>query len=149
MSLLSELLKKKYQGKSELPNYLNNTEQTMTTNTAQQNEQEARGKKRYELSQVVRVHDTFTDVELGSLVNINPDGLMLVSNQKIDSNRIYQIKLLLPENINGTQSTDVVIDCLWSKSAGAPGVHWAGCAIIDADEQASEIIETLIENYGK
>lgn len=110
---------------------------------------EARRQKRYSLTQTVQVYDTLTGKELGSLVNITNDGMMLVSAQRIEPNRIYQINLQLPKSIEGSESIDVVIDCLWSKPPSSQEVYWAGCVIIDADEKANAIINALIDTYGE
>ena len=110
---------------------------------------ETRRKRRYAPTQTIQVIDAFTGNELGSLVNITCEGMMLVSAERIEPNRIYQINLQLPETIKDTNSIDVVIDCLWSKHSGSQEVYWAGCAIIDSDEHANNIIEELIASYGE
>jgi len=110
---------------------------------------EGRRQKRRIPTHTIIAHNSMTSHELGSLANITNDGLMLVSKTKIETNRIYQISLQLPFAIEGSNSIDLVIDCLWSNSDDSTDLYWAGCAIIDADDIANTAIETLIESYSE
>lgn len=110
---------------------------------------ETRREKRHTITQTIIAFDTMTNQELGSLANLTSDGMMLVSKQEIEANRIYQVSLQLPFSIDGTECIDIVVDCLWSKRADSQELFWAGCAIIDADEQAAGAIDTLIESYSE
>lgn len=110
---------------------------------------ETRREKRHTITQTIIAYDTMTSQELGSLANLTSDGMMLVSKQEIESNRIYQVSLQLPFSIDGNECIDIVVDCLWSKPADSHELFWAGCAIIDADKQAAAAIDTLIESYSE
>lgn len=120
----------------------------MTKESVMQNTAELRTNQRHELNQPIPVIDTMNNENLGALVNINSDGLMIVCSNPLDVNRIYQIKLDLPEAINDSDSIELGIDCLWLKSGEAHGVNWAGCSIIDADEPTSMVIEQLVQRYS-
>jgi hypothetical protein len=110
---------------------------------------ELRQLERHEITQLVSVFDTFSGETLGNLVNVSTGGLMLVSQQPIDSNRIYQVTLSLPEEVLEGIQIELVIDCLWSKQAGTQSAHWSGFCIVDASESDMNAFDSLVESANQ
>lgn len=108
----------------------------------------SRRKQRHELRKPIPVIDTLSGESVGALANITVEGMLIICNRPMDANRIYQIALNLPESINGHESVGVGIDCLWVKQGESQDLNWAGCEIIDADQDAIDIIEILIRDYS-
>ena len=59
-----------------------------------------------------------------------------------------QIEEILPETIDGHDSIELGVDCLWSRDESQYQRHWAGFQIIDASQVSIKIIESLIRDYG-
>lgn len=111
-------------------------------------EQKERRHQRHAVQKPIPVINLYNNQSLGALVNITIEGLMLMSNELIESNRIYQLKLELPEAINGHESIELGVDCLWSRGEAQYQRYWAGFQIIDASQISIKIIETLIRDYS-
>ena len=117
-----------------------------------------RAHQRRELSAPLPVIDALTGESMGALINVTVEGLMLMCNQEIDSQQIYQIRLCLPNaagEIDTTCSTDdtdlhinVSVDCLWCRGEESHQRYWAGFQIVDATQRATKLIEKLIRDHG-
>ena len=107
-----------------------------------------RAQQRYELTQPIAVYDQLSESSMGALVNITIEGMMLLGNEPVETNRIYHLVLQLPETIGGQSEIEIGVDCLWTRSDELGRNHWAGFQIIDASQQAIKSIEVLIREYG-
>lgn len=104
--------------------------------------------ERKELSTTIGIRNVITGDIIGELVNITIEGMMIISDQEMDTNSIFQFQLALPETINGHDTIDVGVDCLWCRSAENFNRYWSGYQIIDASDDATETIASLISDYA-
>jgi hypothetical protein len=109
---------------------------------------EQRKLPRHVLSGPVNVYDRASQSFLGRLVNVHTEGLMIMGNHPFTADCIYQLDLQLPQAIDGCDMIPLGVDCLWSRSEDTH-VHWAGCKIIDASEEALNQIEKLIKFFSE
>lgn len=107
--------------------------------------EQQRSLERHGVNDAVDVYDSLRDVYLGRLVNIHGKGLMLMGDQPMEEDKLYQLDLHLPQPINSHQTIHMGVDCLWTRAAGYNGKHWAGFTIIDISSSASEDIDALID----
>ena len=105
--------------------------------------------ERKELSQTISIHDVINDKYFGELVNITTEGLMVMTDQPRSPHSIFQLRLDLPGELEGSDTVVVGADCLWCREASNFNRHWAGLHIIDASEQAINQIHQLILLYSK
>ncbi|MCW8196214.1 PilZ domain-containing protein [Proteobacteria bacterium 005FR1] len=103
---------------------------------------------RHVLSGPVNIYDRVSKSFLGRLVNVHTEGLMIMGNHPFTADSIYQLDMQLPQAIEGCEMISIGVDCLWSRSEDTH-VHWAGCKIIDASEDARRQIQALIELFGE
>ncbi len=106
-----------------------------------------RSKERKELNQTVPIVNLISNQEVGELVNITVDGLMIISNKRIEVQSIFQYSLILPDPINSQTQLDIGVDCLWCSEVEDFHRFWAGFQIIDASNETIEVIDKLIQNY--
>ncbi|UTA47493.1 PilZ domain-containing protein [Simiduia sp. 21SJ11W-1] len=104
--------------------------------------------KRHDIAEPLDIWDAQTDEHLGRLVNIHAEGLMMIGKVELAEDKLYQLRLTLPQNLASTGELALGVDCLWVRSAeagedGAAG-FWAGCQIIDASPKALDIIALLV-----
>ena len=111
--------------------------------------QTRRQQQRFKLQQPISVININTQNNMGALVNITTEGLMLMSDTAINSNRIYTISLILPNASSGHKQIDLGVDCLWSRSEVEYQRYWAGFQIIDASRSALDRIEGLIRDFSQ
>lgn len=101
---------------------------------------------RYTLVQQLYIVDKFTAKQLGVLVNISLNGLMMASRNPLAADTIYQIIINLPEEIDGKKKIEIGIDCLWTHTNSAnAGMYWSGCQIIDYSDNDITTLEKIIE----
>ncbi|MDQ2076303.1 PilZ domain-containing protein [Marinimicrobium sp. ABcell2] len=103
-----------------------------------------RGLERYGVTDAVDVYDSLRDVYLGRLVNIHRRGIMLMGDQRLEEDKLYKLDLHLPQPLNGHNTIQLGVDCLWTRNADHNGKHWAGFAIIDLSPQSAEDVDALI-----
>ena len=104
--------------------------------------------ERKEINQTIRAHDIINGGNLGELVNITTQGMMLMTEKDIQANSIFQLELGLPTEIRGSSTLMAGVDCLWCKPIENSHLYWAGFHIIDISTTGLEQIETLITNYS-
>lgn len=110
-------------------------------------EKKRRAQERRELNNPITVQDIINDRPIGELVNISANGLMLICDEQIETNSIFQFSMTLPKEINGQSRLDIGVDCLWCRKVDNFNRYWAGFQIIDAADDTQAVIELLIENY--
>ncbi|BFM10265.1 PilZ domain-containing protein [Simiduia litorea] len=99
---------------------------------------------RHELNASIDVWDAQSDEHLGRLANIHAQGLMLLSDAPLVEERLYSLRLTLPQSLVGAGELTLAVDCLWVKSSEDESRHWAGCHIIDISDQGLAVVELLI-----
>lgn len=104
---------------------------------------------RHEFQSPIPVINAVDGESLGALVNITIEGMMIMANQPLESNRIYQVTLQLPNSINDNETIELGLDCLWTRGDEQYGRYWAGFQIIDASQTAVKMIEYLIREYSE
>lgn len=105
---------------------------------------EKRKRERKRVDQAILVRDTLLDTSVGRVVNMHEEGFLLISNNRIKENRLYQLSMRLPDGENQGDFLSVGAECLWMKETDAGTHFWAGFHIIDiADAARSRITEFI------
>ena len=112
-------------------------------------EQIERKHERIELNQAIPIIDTINGGSFGELVNATVEGIMIITDNPIPANSIYQLSLQLPMDIEGSDTINIGADCLWSRRIENFHRYWAGFHIIDASDTALAQLEKLIAHYSK
>jgi hypothetical protein len=110
--------------------------------------QENRSSPRKQLNEKIDVLDINSGELLGTLVNISPGGFMLFSNKPVDSNRLFQLRLQMPEADAG-ETLELGAESLWCKDTTHSRGYWAGFQIIDISEQGIRQVKQLFDNWAK
>lgn len=109
----------------------------------------SRKSERVELNQTIIVTDTITNKRFGELVNISAEGLMIMTDNEIATQSIFQLCLKLPIDIIGSDTIELGADCLWCRKAENFTRYWAGFQIIDASDTAVQQLNNLMAHYQK
>lgn len=104
--------------------------------------------KRSHLIYYLRVFNQVTNETLGHLVDITPEGAMLISENSIPVNTRYQLRMQLPPEIFGRTHLDFEAESLWSKQDINPDFHDTGFRLLNVVVKDTAIISRLIDEYG-
>ena len=99
--------------------------------------EEYRRAKRKQVAERIDVVDTMIDTPVGVIGNISETGMMLLANQALGDDALYQMRFSLTEANGGRRDVSLGAHQLWSEPASMPGQHWVGFRFIDiaADDE--------------
>jgi PAS domain S-box-containing protein len=107
-----------------------------------------RKQTRKRIGTILRLFDRSTGMNLGRLANISLDGFKLASREEISQGSRYQISMVLPETLAGSNTLSFDAQAVWSRPAeDAPGEFRTGFRIIHISENDLRILVQLIEKY--
>jgi len=105
---------------------------------------------RFNLKQPLLVVDDLSGENMGTLVNISQEGMMVFGNKTVVSDGVYHVSMPLKSEAGDDIVLSLGIECLWSNADDNDGKNWSGFKIIDisSEQQASlnQMIEQLSSN---
>jgi len=115
--------------------------------TAVSRMKEQRKSPRKIANQVLEVSDQITGTQIGRVVNITAEGLMLLSEEPIVIDSVYQLDLLLPDSKGGQTKISFGAEAVWTTDATQPDSFWTGFRIIDISSDDVLLIDGLILDW--
>ncbi len=110
---------------------------------------ERRRIKRRHLFYHLRVFERGTERLLGYLVDITPEGIMLISDQPIAADTIYPLRMILPAEILGRREMDFDARSVWCRSdEDSTDFFNVGFRLLDVPWEEKMVIEQLVDDYG-
>lgn len=109
---------------------------------------ERRKLKRRHLIYYLRVFDCANDHLVGHLVDITADGIMIISEQPIEMNKIFHFKMMLPSRIGGKEEWLFQAQSRWCSKDINPDFYDTGFMLINVAEKDLEVISNLIRGFG-
>jgi len=100
---------------------------------------EKRRSPRRRAESVIEVTDSISGRPVGRVVDLSVEGMMLLVDQPVVNDALYQFTFPLPLRGGGTRTIEVGVHEQWTDRADMPGHYWAGFRIIDilADDAAA------------
>jgi hypothetical protein len=95
-----------------------------------------------------RVSDGKTGRALGNLLNITPDGAMVLSEKPIETDWSVELHIELPEKLANKPELVLAARSLWCQPDINPEFYDAGFQFQDVTPEDIQIIQRLIEEYG-
>jgi hypothetical protein len=108
---------------------------------------ERRRLKRCQLLYYLKTFDADTEELVGRLIDINVEGLKLVSGASIQVGAAFNLMIELPIQIFGQKAVKFRAQCQWCRPDVNPSYFAAGFQYVDPTQEESEIISALITNY--
>jgi hypothetical protein len=102
-----------------------------------------RSRDRVEVTHTVNVTDQRTGRILGQLVNFSEQGIMVMSEDAIEENSVFQVNLVINEPAS-TATIEIGVESLWSNSNSDQTRFWTGFYIIDISPESAEKLHTLL-----
>lgn len=99
------------------------------------------------LRQFFSVYDQTNDHLVGHIMDISAGGMMMISNDPIEADKILKLRIELPEVIKAGGRLMLEARCVWCKKQENPACHYSGIKFISISEEQIGMIEKLIEMY--
>lgn len=109
---------------------------------------ERRKVKRRHLIYYLRVFDRTTGRQIGHVVDLTADGLMLMSERPIRVGRTIPMRMALPGDGRSEETLEFEATSLWASQDVNPDFYDTGFKVEGLTRKQLARIETLIEDYG-
>ncbi|MCP4753770.1 MAG: PilZ domain-containing protein [Proteobacteria bacterium] len=110
--------------------------------------EEKRHIKRKHLVYYLRVFDTQNDKAIGRMLDITNKGMMIFGEDRLPLNKVYSLKLVLPDTIGGKEVITFEAESLRCEKDVNPDFYNTGFKIISIVEDDILTIQRLIERFG-
>ncbi|MCU7796741.1 MAG: PilZ domain-containing protein [Candidatus Thiodiazotropha sp. (ex Myrtea spinifera)] len=98
-------------------------------------------------NEILEVTDQITGMQIGRVVNVSADGLMLLSEDPIVTGSVFQMDMMLPGNAGGDEKVSFRAEAVWSTEATQPNSFWTGLHIVDISPEGVLLIDKLILDW--
>lgn len=109
---------------------------------------EKRNLSRLKLLYHLRIIDKDNFKLLGHLADIHSQGMMVISEQRIEPKVVHNIKIVLPEVLDGRKEIELSAKALWSVPYINPLFFQTGFMFHHIDKIFVQALEGLIQRYG-
>ena len=109
---------------------------------------ERRKFKRHHLVFYLKVFLQETNELIGFLGDITHEGLLLVSEDAIESDKAYNLQMRLFPEENAEKSLLFTATCRWSRIAANPDLFEAGFQFVNVTPHDVSLIDDLIDDIG-
>lgn len=92
---------------------------------------EFRRAKRRKVEHRIEVLDLMTERVIGHLSDLSETGMLLIANQALASDGLYQLRFKLADPHGHEHALEIGAHELWADAAAAPGQVWTGLRFID------------------
>ncbi len=107
---------------------------------------ETKRQKRKNCKIYMKVFNDKTDDLVGFLVNLTTEGLMLSSDEPIETDTVFNLRVILPEEIKGNKEVTISAKSIWCDQ-DEPPLHNTGFQLQDAEKKDIRIIERIMKKF--
>ncbi len=109
---------------------------------------EKRKLKRRHLIYYLRVFDRESNKLIGHLIDISPQGIMIMSEEPLEVNKLFKLRMDLPVDVFEKTEIEFDAESRWTKKDINPEFYDTGFAIMNLSYTDGRLIEKLIDDYG-
>jgi len=107
-----------------------------------------RVRNRKHLIYLSEIHDRDNPSFTGHLADISKSGLMMISDEHIETNKEFRLEIILPEETEGRDRVYCKAKSMWCKKDVNPDYYATGLEISAVDTIDEQLIEYMIYEYG-
>jgi hypothetical protein len=112
------------------------------------NMKERRQLKRQHIMFYSRVFDRQTGVFVGYLGNLTAKGAMVISEEPLDTNQNFLLRIDLPEDIYQKQLLNLTARSVWCQRDIDPNFYNVGFELSGVSQEDIRIIDQIVKDYG-
>ncbi len=104
--------------------------------------------KRRHLIYYLSVFDKKEDQLVGQLVDISTRGIMLTSENPIEKGKEFELRMVLPDVIEGDNQISFEAKSVWCEKDVNPYFYGIGLEFTEISRKTMSIIESLIQDFS-
>ncbi|MBZ0092291.1 MAG: PilZ domain-containing protein [Sulfuricellaceae bacterium] len=104
--------------------------------------------KRRHLIFYLRVFDAASGDLVGSLVDITPEGVMLVNDKPLPLDTHYHLRMVLPADVFGKHELSFEAKTMWCRNDINPDFFDIGFEFVNIEHGDAMTIVDLVDQYG-
>jgi hypothetical protein len=112
-------------------------------------EKDLRQAERWYLVFYLRVFDGMSRKIFGHLVDISENGIMLISDNPVEVNEDYRLRMSLPSQMKDRYEIIFSATSRWCKPDANPDFYLIGFQIHDLESTTRDLIANLIKDFGQ
>ncbi len=109
---------------------------------------EFRRARRRKAADTILVTDAMTERVVGHIGNLSESGMLLIANETLVDDALYQLQFPLPGDQEHPEMVEVGAHLLWMDRASAPGQAWIGFRFIAVAQPHMARLHKWIEAPG-
>ncbi len=109
--------------------------------------QERRKFKRIHLIHYLTIFERDTNKLLGNLVDITPEGILIITEKPVEKGQVFHFRMNLPEDFTEAQELNFDVESVWCEVDINPDLFAVGYHLLNTPEEDIAIIYKLIEEY--
>lgn len=109
--------------------------------------QERRRFARIHLIHYLMIFDRETNRLLGNLVDVSPDGLLMIAENPLETATLKHLRMNFPEEILQHQSLEFEAEVIWCKVDINPDLFAIGLKLTEAQSEHQKLIQALVDEY--
>ncbi len=103
--------------------------------------------ERAHLIYFLRVFDAGSGDQLGQVVDLTTDGIMLIGEERIVPRQKYRLRMDLPRHEALARHLTLDAQCKWCRRDPGGDFYSMGFRILDMTTEAHELVQKLIERF--
>lgn len=93
------------------------------------------------------VFDRFKDEFIGRLMNMSVDGMMLISENEIETGKLFQCRMALPEAVEGQNKIIFDATSVWCKLSTNLNMYQAGFKFNNISKNCKQVVRALMQKW--
>lgn len=94
------------------------------------------------------IYDVQSLRQVGNLVDITPQGIMIVSENAVAESHTIHMRLELTGDVASKNHMEFHALCKWCRQDISPNLYSIGFEILDLTPEDTDIIQRIVETYG-
>jgi hypothetical protein len=104
-----------------------------------------RSRRRLHVISYLKVQEKVTDETLGRVVDMSMEGLGLFGQNPLTPDSRIELKMVLPQPIDGRDEINFSARVAWSQASDHPGFYDSGVQLVDVPAADVSMLEQFIE----
>jgi len=120
----------------------------MATGSKSEKDRDGRRIERWYLACYLRVFDDRTGEIRGQLVDIAPQGMLLIGDSPVPVERTWRVRMRLPVTARDQHLITFTAISRWCRQDSQPGFYLTGYQIGDLSPKLEKLLNALIHDFG-